>query len=275
MLIVVVESFATRSFRLKIQTTMAKLIVANWKMNPQTQKEAERILADYLKLLQTKNYKTKTDIVVCPPFVYLPLLSVISHKSSVKLGAQDVFWEKGGAFTGEISSGMLGDLKCKYAIIGHSERRKFLGETDEMVNKKVVSALKAGLNIILCVGEHHRENMSEIPKIVEDQVAVALSGVQKSYIGKITIAYEPVWAIGTGAPDTPEGAMMAAVLIRKTAVNVLGYAGKDLRVLYGGSVKSLNSGEFINHEGIDGVLVGGASLDPEEFVKIILSAGNK
>lgn len=254
-----------------------KLIVANWKMNPQTAKEAERIfnsLTNNLRL-KTKNKKLKNaEIIICPSFVHLPQLSVISYKSSVKLGAQDVFWEKNGAFTGEISSEMLKDLKCKYVIIGHSERRKYVGETDEMINKKVLAALKAGLNIILCVGEHHRDNMSEIPKIVEEQVAAALSGVQKSYIDKITMAYEPVWAIGTGVPDTPEGAMMAAVLIRKTAVNIFGYAGKDLRVLYGGSVKSDNAGKFINHEGIDGVLVGGASLDPEEFAKITMSAKN-
>lgn len=255
-----------------------KLIVANWKMNPYTEKYAEKIISGYLKFF--KSFKLKalsSEVVVCPPFVYLSfILKQLKTKNlKLSLGSQDIFWEKDGAYTGEVSGEMLEDLKCKYVIIGHSERRKHLGETDEMINKKVIAALKSGLNIILCVGEHHRDNMSEIPKIVEDQVAAALNGVQKSFIDKIAVAYEPVWAIGTGVPDTPEGAMMAAVLIRKTAVNIFGYAGKDLRVLYGGSVKSSNAGEFINHEGIDGVLVGGASLDPEEFVKIILSAGNK
>lgn len=248
-----------------------KLIVANWKMNPQTAKEAERILDGYSKQLTANSYKLKADLVICPPFVYLPFISKQLKIKNLKLslGSQDIFWEKEGAYTGEISGEMLKDLNCRYVIVGHSERRKYAGETDEMINKKVIVALKTGLNVILCVGEHYRENMSEIPKIVEDQVVAALNGVQKSFIDKITVAYEPVWAIGTGVPDTPEGAMMAAVLIRKTAVNIVGYAGKDLRVLYGGSVKSLNAGEFINHEGIDGVLVGGASLDPEEFVKII------
>lgn len=251
-----------------------KLIIANWKMNPQTGKEARQIfdlLTKNLKLI-TNNKKLKnTEIVVCPPFVYLPLLSVISHKSSVNLGAQDVFWEDKGAYTGEISATMLKDLKCSYVIVGHSERRK-LGETDEMVNKKVSAALKAKLNVILCVGEHYRENHNEIPNVVEGQIASALANVPKSAINKITVAYEPVWAIGTGIPDTPEGAMMAAVLIRKIAVGIFGQSAKNLRVVYGGSVNAENAGSFINHEGIDGVLVGGASLDSQEFAKTIGSA---
>lgn len=261
---------------------MAKIIIANWKMNPQTNKEARRIFNSLTNNLQQTTYNKKlknTEIVVCPPFVYLPPLSVISHKSLVSIGAQDLFWSAsgrtpagGGAYTGEISAGMLKDLKCKYVIIGHSERRRYLSETDEMINKKVLVALKAGLKIILCVGEHHRENIHEIPKVVEEQVAAALNGVQKSYVNKIIIAYEPVWAIGTGTPDTPEGAMMAAVLIRKTAIGILGQNAKNLPVIYGGSVNAENSAKFINHDGIDGVLVGGASLDPEEFTKIILSA---
>lgn len=247
-----------------------KLIVANWKMNPQSQKEAIKIINGYIEGL--KALKIGSDVVACPPFVWLDAISKIKRPKNIHLGSQDIFWEKEGAYTGEISSSMLEDFKCKYVIIGHSERRKYAGETDEMINKKVLAALKAGLNVVLCVGEHHRDNMNEIPKIVEDQVAVALNGVQKSFVDKITVAYEPVWAIGTGVPDTPEGAMMASVLIRKTAVGAFGYTGKDLRVLYGGSVKSSNSGVFINHEGIDGVLVGGASLDPIEFTKIIFSA---
>lgn len=249
-----------------------KLIIANWKMNPQTGKEARQIfnlLTKNLKLI-TNNKKLKNiEMVVCPPFVYLPLLSVIGHKSLVNLGAQDVFWEEKGAYTGEISPAMLKDLKCDYVIIGHSERRKYFGETDEMVNKKVLAALKAKLNVILCVGENYRENHNEIPNIVEEQVAAALANVPKSAIGKIIVAYEPIWAIGTGIPDTPEGAMMAAVLIRKTAVGIFGPSAKNLRVIYGGSVNAENAGSFINHEGIDGVLVGGASLNPMEFANII------
>lgn len=254
-----------------------KLIVANWKMNPQTAKEADQILVGYVKEIKNLKFKIKnSEVVVCPPFVYLNQVFKLQASSfKFQLGAQDIFWEKEGAYTGEISSGMLEDFKCKYVIIGHSERRKYAGETDEMINKKVLAALKAGLNVVLCVGEHYRDNMDEIPKIVEEQVAAALQGVQKSFINKIAVAYEPVWAIGTGVPDTPEGAMMAAVLIRKTVVNMFGYAGKDTRVLYGGSVKASNSGGFINHEGIDGVLVGGASLDPIEFTKIIFSANKR
>lgn len=256
-----------------------KLIIANWKMNPQTGKEAEKILVGYNEQLKTKNLKLKTDVVICPPFVFLNsvgnLLKAKSHKLKAILGAQDIFWENppaGGAYTGEISPAMLEDLKCGYVIVGHSERRKYFGETDEMVNKKLSAALKAKLNVILCVGENYRENHNEIPNIVEGQIASALVNVPKSAINKITVAYEPVWAIGTGIPDTPEGAMMAAVLIRKTAVGIFGPSAKNLRVVYGGSVNAENAGNFINHEGIDGVLVGGASLDPVEFAKIIESA---
>lgn len=248
---------------------MKKLIVANWKMNPQTGKDAERILAGYEKLLKTKNYKLKTDVVICPPFVYLENLKLKTKNLKLSLGAQDIFWEKEGAYTGEISPAMIKDLKCQYAIIGHSERRKYFGETDEMVNKKVLATLKAGLNVILCVGEHYRENHNEIPNVVEEQLSIALANALKSTMSKIIVAYEPVWAIGTGIPDTPEGAMMAAVLIRKTAVGIFGPSAKNLRVIYGGSVNAENAGDFINHEGIDGVLVGGASLDPQEFAKII------
>ena len=258
---------------------MAKIIVANWKMNPQTSKEAEQILVSYLKLVKGGRGKVKSsEIVICPPFVYLnsfrKKLQPPNSKLQIKLGAQDVLWEEEGAFTGEVSVKMISDLGCSHVIIGHSERRRYLNETDEMINKKVPVALKAGLKIILCVGEHHRENIHEIPKVVEEQVAAALNGVQKSHVGKIIIAYEPVWAIGTGTPDTPEGAMMAAVLIRKTAMNILGLAAKNLPVLYGGSVSALNVEKFISHDGIDGVLIGGASLDPEEFAKIVLSANS-
>lgn len=253
-----------------------KIIIANWKMNPQTSKEAERIFNSLTNNLRqiTKNKKSKlknVEIIICPSFTHLPLLSVVGRRSSVKFGAQDVFWELQGAYTGEISAAMLKDLKCQYVIIGHSERRKF-GETDDMVNKKVLASANDGLNVILCVGEHYRENHNEIPAIVEEQVRLALAGVPKSMLDKIIIAYEPVWAIGSGMPDTPEGAMMAAVLIRKTVIGILGSAAKNLRIVYGGSVNAENAGSFINHESIDGVLVGGASLDPREFAKIILSA---
>lgn len=235
-------------------------------MNPQTRKDAEKIFNGYINYLNIT--KSKNEIVVCPPFVWIDTVSKIKKPKNIFLGSQDIFWEREGAYTGEVSANMIADFGCDYVIIGHSERRKYLGETDEMVNKKVASAVKAGLKVILCVGEHHRDNMQEIPKIVEDQVVIALSGLPKSSIENITVAYEPVWAIGTGVPDTPEGAMMAAVLIRKTAVNMFGQNAKNLRVIYGGSVKSDNAAKFIYHEGIDGVLVGGASLNPEEFIKI-------
>lgn len=250
-----------------------KIIIANWKMNPSSQKDAEKILAGYEKNFSFEVKKIKnSEIIICPPYVYLSslfnLLKSKNYKLKSSFGAQNIFWEKEGAYTGEISANMLVDSGCEYVVIGHSERRKHLGETDEMINKKVANAIKSGLKVILCVGEHHRENMQEIPKIVEDQVAAALNGLPKSAIDNLIVAYEPVWAIGSGTPDTPEGAMMAAVLIRKTAVNIFGQNAKNLKVVYGGSVNSTNAASFINHEGIDGVLVGGASLNPEEFIKI-------
>ncbi len=245
-----------------------KLFFANWKMSllPNQAVELAGAMVDKIK--------PQADQAICllPSFSALSLVQTVAGKSQLQLGAQDVFWEEKGAYTGEISTTMLKDSKCGYVIVGHSERRRYLGETDEIVNKKMLAAVKSGFNVILCVGEHHRENHNEIPPAVEDQVKAALANVPKSAMDKITVAYEPVWAIGTGIPDTPEGAMMAAVLIRKTAIGILGPSAKKMRVVYGGSVNSENAGNFINHEGIDGVLVGGASLDPQEFAKIILSA---
>lgn len=206
---------------------MKPLIVANWKMNPENEKGAKLLF----------NAVKKTGAVICPPFVYLRSLAPYKW-----LGAQDVFWEKEGAYTGEISPAMLKDLGCKYVIVGHSERRKYFKETNEIINKKLKAALKAGLTPILCISDQ-----KEIPH-----------GFSKKGI----IAYEPIWAIGTGKACDVEEAEKMRLSIKKVV-------SKDIRILYGGSVNSKNAAPYIKQAGFDGLLVGGASLDAKEFVDLI------
>lgn len=244
-----------------------KLIVANWKMNPATYAEAEALLTAVLE--GTKRVRG-VEVVICPPFVWF---TDFSHKTkSVFFGAQDVFWETQGAYTGEISPVMLTSSRVTHVIVGHSERRRHLGETDEMVNRKVRAALTAGLTVILCVGEQSRDD-NDVARVLEGQVSAALAGVPKQYLDRVVIAYEPVWAIGTGTADTPDDALSAAISIRKTVRNLFDKkTAERLRVLYGGSVGAGNAASFLREEGIAGALVGGASLKPDEFARIVESA---
>lgn len=251
---------------------MAKaIVIANWKMNPETASEAKRLFRAVVKGARgVKN----VDVVIAPSFVYLNMFHVSSFRFHVKLAAQDCFWEEKGAYTGEISPAMLKNLGVTHVIIGHSERRMHLGETDEMVNKKIKAVLKTGLTPILCVGERVRERANEIPASVGEQVKKALAGLKKNEFKNGIIAYEPVWAIGTGMPDTAEGATRAALYIRKTVRDILGGKTADsLRVIYGGSVNAKNAASFISKDirGMEGSLVGGASLDADEFVQIAKS----
>jgi len=226
---------------------MKSLIVANWKMNPQTLAEAKRLF-DSVKngIKGIKN----TEIVICPPFIYLS--NIQNLKSNIQLGAQDVFWEEKGAFTGEVSAKMLKDLGVSYVIIGHSERRKYQKEKDEIVNKKIKTALENGLKPILCI-----EKISQIKKAVQ--------GISKEKIKKIILAYEPIWAIGTGkACGIPEAKKVNSSIKRIFKRNIL---------LYGGSVNSENARDFIAKAKFQGLLVGGASLNPKEFVKLVKSVG--
>jgi len=223
---------------------MKSLIVANWKCNPTSLAEAKRLFNSVEK--GVKDFKN-VEVVICPPFPYLPMVGMAS-RSGVKLGGQDVFWEEKGAFTGEVSPKMLKDFECKYVIIGHSERRRNFKETDEMVNKKLKAALKIGLRPILCI-----EKMSQIKK--------GIKGFIKKDFKKIVFAYEPVWAIGTGKPCSIEKAKKMNSLFRKIMnKNVL---------LYGGSVNSQNARDFIKKAKFQGFLIGGASLNPQEFIKIV------
>jgi len=216
------------------------LIIANWKCNPSTREQAEHLFGTIKR--ETKNING-VKIVICPPFVWLPSLNGLS------LGAQDCFWEKDGAYTGEVSPKMLKDLGCDYVILGHSERRKYLKETDEMINKKIKTALKSDLTPILCI-----ENISQLKKRTKD----LLRKEQK----KLIIAYEPVFAIGTGKPCTPEKAKEMKTAIKKII-------DKDIPIIYGGSVNSQNAADYIKMAGFQGLLVGGASLNPAEFIKVV------
>jgi len=223
---------------------MKPLIVANWKMNPQNLQGAKLLFDSVANGI--KNLKN-VEIVICPPFLYI--LNLKSQILNLKLGAQDCFWEEKGAFTGEVSPKMLKDLGwCDYVILGHSERRKYLKETDEMINKKIKAALKSDLTPILCI-----ENISQLKKRTKD----LLRKEQK----KLIIAYEPVFAIGTGKPCTPEKAKEMKTAIKKII-------DKDIPIIYGGSVNSQNAADYIKMAGFQGLLVGGASLDSEEFIKL-------
>ncbi|PIQ75322.1 MAG: triose-phosphate isomerase [Candidatus Portnoybacteria bacterium CG_4_8_14_3_um_filter_40_10] len=245
-----------------------KILVANWKMNPQTAREARVLFDAMINVGRLKNIET----VICPPYPFLP---IFGSPKSIKLGGQDIFWEPQGAFTGEISGKMLKNLGCEYVILGHSERRQFLGETDETVNLKLKMALKENLTPIFCIGEREGEEMSDI---VENQLKQGLADIGKNQIEKIVIAYEPVWAISTGVqakPCLPDDALSAAVFIRKILTGLFGkYLGGKIRIIYGGSVDSGNAAGYLKQTQMVGVLVGGASLDPQEFSKIANSLNN-
>lgn len=233
---------------------MKNLIAANWKMNPNLQKEAEDIFDGIKKGLRS----AQAEVVVCPPFIFLGVL-----KNGIALGGQDCFYEEKGAYTGEISSLMLKDLGVEYVIIGHSERRKYFAETDEIINKKIKKALDSGLKIIFCVGETAEEReQGKKNEVLQRQVQGGLKDVVE--IKDVNVAYEPVWAIGTGNNCSVEETKESIDFIRK-------FVKQETRILYGGSVKPENSGDYIKKAGANGLLVGGASLNPEEFVKIIHS----
>ena len=242
-----------------------KLIVANWKAYVATEKEAERIAK---KVAQIKT-KKGTAVVVCPPFVFL---NAVKRKigRAVRLGAQDVFWKESGPYTGAITADMLKGLGVSVVIIGHSERRQHFSESDDVIRKKADMALAAGLEVIICVGEREREDKKAVPESVGEQVRAALAGISKGMLSRVTIAYEPIWAIGTGVADTPNDALSAAIYIRKVAHEMFGAThAAMLKVLYGGSVDSHTIRDFMLQEGIDGVLVGRASTDREEFAKML------
>ncbi len=244
-----------------------KLIAANWKMY-KTPDQTREFFRDFLPLVKDH---TRDEITVCPPFIDLPAAVEAAHGSSVSIGAQDMYWEKNGAYTGEICPDMLLAVGCTHVILGHSERRQYFGETDDIVNQKLKAALEAGLTPIVCVGEVLEEREAGLTEdVLRRQCLRAFHAISGKKAAKLVVAYEPVWAIGTGKTATPQMAADAHILIRGEAAKAFGDEfAQGLRILYGGSVKPENAKTLMSEEEIDGALVGGASLDPKSFSAIV------
>ena len=245
------------------------LIAGNWKMN--TTVDEAKILIE--KMLSGLKESQGVEVLLCPPFISLQISADMLKGSGVALGAQNMHFEEKGAYTGEISPLMIKDI-CRYVILGHSERRHIFGESDEMVNKKVLSALTHTICPILCVGETLEENETgKTEDVIGRQVRSGLSGVEPQ--GQIVVAYEPVWAIGTGRAATVEQAESTIILIRDIISELWGSKNADeIRILYGGSVTTANIGELIERPDIDGALVGGASLKADDFRAIVRSTAD-
>lgn len=243
-------------------------IAANWKMN-KTVAEA----AEFVDALLPRIAATQHDVVICPPFTALTAVVERRYGTAVKVAAQNMHEEDSGAFTGEVSAPMLVELDVEAVVLGHSERRQFFGETDEALARKVPAALAHELEPILCVGESEAaRDGGETEEVLERQLQADLAGIEASDLSKVVIAYEPIWAIGTGKVATPEQAQEACAYIRDV-VRMRGAAADDLRVLYGGSVKPGNAAELLALPDVDGALVGGAALDAEDFAAIVEAAG--
>lgn len=246
-----------------------RIIIGNWKMNPPTLEQAQKLFNSIKKGIgETKNLR----VAICPPFIYLSKLSDVARPTKIKLGGQNCFWEQSGPFTGEVSPLMLKNLECEYVILGHSERRKHLGETDEMIAKKLKAALETGLKPILCIGETEQERKKgKTFEILKNQLNNDLKNLTpkihnlKSFI----IAYEPVWAIGTANACNPEEAKKILIFLKEGEM-----ASRRISILYGGSVDSNNAKDYIGI-GFEGLLAGSASLDAKEFVKIVKSLSNQ
>ena len=244
-----------------------KVIAANWKMY-KTPVQAETFVRIFLSHVAEHE---RDEIVLCPSFVCVPSVVVACTGTRLKVGAQNMHWMKDGAYTGEVSAEMLISAGCTHVIIGHSERRQYFGETDDSVNAKLKAAIAAGLKAIVCVGEVLEEREAGgTEDILRRQTSRALREISAEDASKFVSAYEPVWAIGTGRTATPDIAGEAHQIIRSEAANQIGKSQADqLRILYGGSVKPDNAKGLLNHEEIDGALVGGASLIPEYFAEIV------
>jgi triosephosphate isomerase (TIM) len=244
-----------------------KLIAANWKMY-KTPDETRAFLRHFLPLVSSHD---RDEIVVCPPFIDLVAAVEAAKGSNVAIGAQNVHWKTEGAFTGEISAPMLLSVGVTHVIVGHSERRQYFGETDDTVNLRLKAALESGLTPICCVGEVLEEREAGLTDdVLRRQCVRAFHAISAKKAAKLVVAYEPVWAIGTGKTATPELAADAHAVIRREAKEVFGEEfAAQLRILYGGSVKAENCSSLMTQEEIDGALVGGASLDPKAFAAIV------
>ena len=251
-----------------------KIIAANWKMN-MTQGESAQFMESFLRDVGEIN---DVEVVIIPPFTAIPKVSeALGRAHNIKLGAQNMYWEKSGAFTGEISAPLLRDLFVHYVVLGHSERRTLFGETDEIVNRKVHAAHEGKLRPIVCVGETlDQRDKGDVEKILSTQLRGSLAGLRPKQLQESVIAYEPVWAIGTGRNATPQQAQEAHAFIRR----ILGEMSDEttaerVRIQYGGSVKPDNARTLMSQPDIDGALVGGASLDARSFAQIVQGAGSE
>jgi triosephosphate isomerase (TIM) len=248
-----------------------KILAANWKMNL-THGEAESYFETFFSEIGEVN---DVEVVIIPPFTAIPAaVSASERMPAIRIGAQNMHWEKSGAFTGEISATMLRAHYVKYVILGHSERRSLFGETDEIVNRKVRAALDAGLRPIFCVGETLQErDGGGVEEVLGRQLRKGLEGVVRKELPEIVLAYEPCWAIGTGRSATPAEAEQAHAFIRSVLSELFGApAAERVRIQYGGSVKPENAEDLMRQKDIDGALIGGASLDPRSFARIIRRA---
>lgn len=245
----------------------APLVVGNWKMHG-TESEASSLA----RHIRSGAARVKgVDIVLAPPFTALAPVRKLIKGSRIQLAGQNFYWQPQGAFTGEISPRMLGDSGCRFVILGHSERRRLFHDSDQDVAQKIAAALEIGLRPILCVGETLQERRKGLtPRVVTRQLRIALKGVAKSVIQAVEIAYEPIWAIGTGQNATPDQVSHVHALIRKFLRERFGVSvARQIRILYGGSVRPDNAGELARVPDVNGVLVGGASLKPQDFLAII------
>jgi len=251
---------------------MRKTVIAgNWKMNNDLA-QSEKLIVELKNLLQ--NEKPNCDVIVCPPYTSLSEASKLIKGSNIKLGAQNMYHEDSGAFTGEVSASMLKAVGCEYVILGHSERRTIFGESDELINKKIKKALSAGFTPIFCVGELLQERETGITNdVIKRQLLAGLNGVTEAEMKKIIVAYEPVWAIGTGKTATPAQAQEVHEFIRDLIeVDYSLEIANDVTIQYGGSVKPDNAKELLSQKDIDGALVGGACLKADSFLGIIKGA---
>jgi triosephosphate isomerase len=248
-----------------------KFVAGNWKMYTTLHVAGELACA----VVKGISAESRVRVAVCPPFPYLAHVGEILKGTAILLGAQNLYPEQDGAFTGEVSPAMLLDVGCRYVILGHSERRHKLGENDAFINRKVKAALAAGLSVILCVGETLEERETKQTETVLDtQLTGGFGGMAPAAFEKVVIAYEPVWAIGTGRNATPEQAQQSHAFLRRRLTGLFGAeVAENLLILYGGSVKPDNAGMLMAQPDVDGALVGGASLKSDQFLAIVHAAG--
>lgn len=244
------------------------LIAGNWKMN-KTATEAVELAKPIIEAVANQN---DIDVLMCPTFTSIPSVSALVGNSTTKIGAQNVSDKAAGAYTGEISAAMLRGLQVSYVILGHSERRSYYGETDAFINKKVLACLESNLKPVLCVGETLEEREAgKVEEVIKTQLVGGLADVPADKAESVVIAYEPVWAIGTGKTATPEQAQEVHAFIRKTLTEILGTVSANIRILYGGSMKPSNADELLAKPDIDGGLIGGAALVANDFLALVNS----